>query len=84
MFRLGKVRIEIVKRMARELVSKFPDAFNTNYYDNKRKVMEFIDVESKRLRNRIAGYITSIKRIEKRRSTPEAAAEGARSSPSAI
>ncbi|MGC8849789.1 MAG: 30S ribosomal protein S17e, partial [Candidatus Bathyarchaeia archaeon] len=53
------MRIEIVKRMARELVSKFPDAFNTNYYDNKRKVMEFIDVESKRLRNRIAGYITS-------------------------
>ncbi|MEM3108760.1 MAG: 30S ribosomal protein S17e [Candidatus Bathyarchaeia archaeon] len=84
MFRLGKVRIEIVKRVARELVSRFPDAFTTNYYDNKRKVAEFIDVESKRLRNRIAGYITSIKRIEERRSTSEAAAEGARSLPSTI
>jgi small subunit ribosomal protein S17e len=66
-FKLGKVRIEVVKKVARELVSKFPDTFNTDYYDNKRKVMQFIDVESKRLRNRIAGYITSLKRIEEKR-----------------
>lgn len=66
MLRLGKVRIEIVKRAARELVSKFPDAFDVDYYENKRKVMELIELESKRLKNRIAGYITRLKRIEKK------------------
>ncbi|MEM2122430.1 MAG: 30S ribosomal protein S17e [Candidatus Bathyarchaeia archaeon] len=76
MFRLGKVRIEVVKKMARELLTKFPDAFNTDYYENKRRVTEFIDVESKRLRNRIAGYITSLKRTGTRRKSLEATVEG--------
>ncbi len=71
MVRLGKVRTEVVKRIARELVSRFPDAFSENYEDNKNKVVEFVEVEGKRLRNRIAGYITRLKRVEARRSAPE-------------
>lgn len=57
---LGKVRPERVKRIARELVMKHPDKFTTNFEDNKKLVETLIETSSTRLRNRIAGYITSL------------------------
>ncbi len=57
---LGKVRPERVKRIARELVSRHPDKFTTNFEDNKKLVETLIETSSTRLRNRIAGYITSL------------------------
>jgi len=57
---LGKVRPERVKRIARELVSRHPDKFTTNFEDNKKLVETLIETSSTKLRNRIAGYITSL------------------------
>jgi small subunit ribosomal protein S17e len=61
---MGKVRIEVVKKVARELVSRFPDNFGIEYEANKHQVTEYVEVDGKKLRNRIAGYITRLKRIE--------------------
>ena len=42
-----------------DLVKKYPDQFKHDDFQlNKEKVAEFSDVNSKLLRNRIAGYIT--------------------------
>lgn len=57
---LGKVRPERVKRIARELVSRHPDKFTTNFEDNKKLIETLIETSSTKLRNRIAGYITSL------------------------
>jgi len=57
---LGKVRPERVKRVARELVERYPDKFTTNFEDNKKLVETLIETSSIKLRNRIAGYITSL------------------------
>jgi len=57
---MGRVRTKIVKRTARTLLEKYPDLFTTDFQHNKRVVMELIDTYSKRLRNRIAGYITHL------------------------
>jgi len=57
---LGKVRPERVKRIARELVSKHPDKFTTNFENNKKLVETLIETSSTKLRNRITGYITSL------------------------
>jgi len=57
---LGKVRPERVKRIARELVRRHPDKFTTNFEDNKKLVETLIETSSTRLKNRIAGYITSL------------------------
>jgi small subunit ribosomal protein S17e len=57
---LGKVRPERVKRIARELVSRHPDKFTTNFENNKKLVETLIETSSTKLRNRIAGYITSL------------------------
>jgi small subunit ribosomal protein S17e len=57
---LGKVRPERVKRVARELIKRYPDKFTTNFEDNKKLVGTLIETPSTRLKNRIAGYITSL------------------------
>ena len=58
---MGKVRTETVKRTARELIAKFPDKFTNEYEANKVAVNELLIAPSKKLRNRIAGYVTRLK-----------------------
>jgi len=61
---LGKVRTELVKRVSSELVDKYPRSFSQEFEQNKQFLKEIgLDV-SKKLRNRIAGYITGIIKIE--------------------
>ena len=62
---LGKIRPTYVKRIAEELVKKFPDKFTDDFDHNKKVVDEVADVTTVRVRNRIAGYVTRYrKKIE--------------------
>ncbi len=61
---MGKVRTELVKRIAQELVERYPDKFNADFDNNKKLVQSFTTVSSTRLRNRIAGYITRLSIME--------------------
>jgi len=70
---LGKVRTELVKRIAEELVEKYPKSFSAEFEQNKQFLKEVQLGVSKRLRNRIAGYISRIIRIQQA-PPPEAAA----------
>lgn len=44
------------------LLERYPDRFTADFETNKRRVENLTDVESKRVRNRIAGYVTRCKR----------------------
>jgi small subunit ribosomal protein S17e len=57
---LGKVRTVLVKRLSRELVERYPDSFSTDFDQNKEVVDELLTNTTKRLRNRIAGYVTRL------------------------
>ncbi|UCD96051.1 MAG: 30S ribosomal protein S17e [Candidatus Bathyarchaeota archaeon] len=57
---MGKVRPEHVKRVARELIERYPDWFSPDFQTNKEAVASLAEVESPKLRNRIAGYISSL------------------------
>jgi small subunit ribosomal protein S17e len=57
---LGKVRTERVKRIARELVKRYPNKFTADFEGNKKLVESFVKISSTKLRNRIAGYITCL------------------------
>jgi len=57
---LGKVRTEYVKRIARELVARFPDKFTTDFGNNKKLVDALTNISSTKLRNRVAGYTTRL------------------------
>ncbi len=70
---MGKVRTEIVKRISLELVDRYERSLATEFEQNKQFLKEIgLDV-SKKMRNRIAGYITRIMKIEQSVSEPEEA-----------
>lgn len=56
---MGNIRQTNIKNTAIELLEKYPKQFIAgDFQHNKLKVAELTDVQSKLLRNRIAGYIT--------------------------
>jgi len=66
---LGKVRPAYIKRTARKLLQLYPDKFTDDFEHNKKVVTELAMVDSKRVRNRIAGYITRLVKIKHREET---------------
>ena len=74
---MGKVRTDTVKRTSRELLKRFPDRFTGDFESDKQAVNDLVITQSKRLRNRIAGYVTRLKVVEAERiAATEVAAEG--------
>ena len=62
---MGNIRQTYIKRVALELANRYPQEFKHDFDHNKIKVGELTDVQSKVVRNRIAGYLTRyIKRQE--------------------
>lgn len=57
---MGNVRSEKVKRVARELIKRYPDKFTTNFEENKKILSSLVFVPSVKLRNSIAGYVTRL------------------------
>ena len=47
-----------VKKTATLLMERYPDAFSTDFEHNKELVDELTNIDSKSVRNRIAGYVT--------------------------
>jgi len=74
---LGKVRTEMVKRISLELIEKYPYSFEPEFEPNKQFLNEIgLDV-SKKLRNRIAGYITTVVKSDLMAQAMEEAEEAA-------
>ena len=69
---MGKVRTETIKRMAKNLLERHPDKFTADYEANKQVIDQIVDSRSKRLRNRISGYLTGLKKMEERNKAPMA------------
>jgi len=59
---MGRIKSALIKRTAKNLL-KEENAFDPTFDNNKKKLGS--SMPSKRLRNRIAGYITRLKVIEK-------------------
>mgnify|MGYP001177235010 FL=1 len=55
---MGNIRPSFIKTRALRLVEMYPEQFTDDFDTNKLLVAEFTDVDSKRMRNWIAGYIT--------------------------
>ncbi|RLI89169.1 MAG: 30S ribosomal protein S17e [Archaeoglobales archaeon] len=55
---MGTVKPAYIKVIARELLRKYPDVFTGDFDENKKLVAELTNITSKRVRNRVAGYIT--------------------------
>ncbi len=59
---MGRVRPTYIKRTARDLLEQFPDKFSSVYEKNLAVISDLASISSKSLRNRVAGYITTLVR----------------------
>jgi small subunit ribosomal protein S17e len=72
---LGKVKTEQIKRLAKELIARFPNKFSTNFEDNKRAVEALTLGATTRVKNQIAGYITHVMTLTQKKSPTETVKE---------
>lgn len=52
------------RRLSEEIVKRHPEAFSSDFEENKKALDELAFVSSKQLKNRIAGYIAKAKKRE--------------------
>lgn len=57
---MGNIRQTYIKRIALELLRKHESLFTEDFQTNKQLVAELTDIDSKELRNRVAGYTTRL------------------------
>lgn len=57
---MGRVRQTYVKRLAKDLVSADADRFTDDFDHNKEELKSMDEFNSKKLRNRVAGYIVRV------------------------
>ncbi len=57
---MGNIKQTFVKRQAFELVKQNADKFAKDFDKNKQIIKEMNVIESKTVRNRVAGYIVGI------------------------
>jgi len=51
------IKPDYVKKTGNILLERYPSAFGTDFEHNKESVVELTNIESKGVRNRVAGYI---------------------------
>jgi small subunit ribosomal protein S17e len=52
------IKPDYVKKTGNILLERYPDAFSGDFETNKESVEKLTNIESKGVRNRIAGYVT--------------------------
>lgn len=69
---MGRIKQTFLKRTANELMENYSKNFSTDFDNNKKKVQELTNIESKPIRNKVAGYITrTMKQEEKEKKRVE-------------
>jgi small subunit ribosomal protein S17e len=63
---LGQVKNVFIKNLAKRLIEKYPDKFTKDFDKNKDELDRLIRLESKKIRNKVAGYL--VHQIKKRES----------------
>lgn len=64
---MGNVRPNYIKSLATQLIAEHDDVFTTDFDSNKENVTKYTNVESKMIRNRVAGYVVRKLRVKANR-----------------
>jgi small subunit ribosomal protein S17e len=57
---MGRIKQTYLKRVAKNLMAAHPGEFSADFDNNKVKVGELTTVQSKSIRNKIAGYLSRV------------------------
>jgi small subunit ribosomal protein S17e len=56
--KMGNIRQTNIKRISFRLIENYADVFTKDFEINKTLVTKYTTIESKVIRNRVAGYVT--------------------------
>jgi small subunit ribosomal protein S17e len=63
---MGQVKNIFIKSLAKRLIEKYPERFTKNFEKNKGELDGLVSLESKKIRNMVAGYIVHlVEKMEK-------------------
>lgn len=57
---MGRIKTKRIKSASEELVEKRRSELKDNFEENKVLVEKFMDIESKKFKNVLAGYVTRL------------------------
>ena len=57
---MGRIRTKLIKRLAEELVNRYPKNFSTDFSKNKLFLDKLNLLEYKSMKNKVAGYIVKV------------------------
>ena len=60
---MGRIKTTLLRRTGKKLFKEHEKEFKADFEFNKKKVNELILVQSKKLRNIIAGYVTRLYKL---------------------
>lgn len=63
---MGQVRTLYVKHLAKALVEKYTGRFTDKFEKNKEELDKLVKLESKKIRNQVAGYMVSVIKMKSR------------------
>ncbi len=61
---MGRIKTTRIKRKTKELLKIHGEKFTSDFTQNKDLTNKYVSVQSKKLRNIIAGYMTRLKKRE--------------------
>ena len=61
---MGNIRPNYIKSLADQLLEEHGDVFTTDFAQNKENVTKYTNIESKVIRNRVAGYLVRALRVK--------------------
>jgi small subunit ribosomal protein S17e len=61
---MGRIKTTFIKRKTKELLAAHGEKFTSDFDQNKELTGKYTIVQSKKVRNVIAGYMTRLKRKE--------------------
>ena len=62
---MGRIKTMLIKRTVNALLKEHSKKFTNNFEKNKKVVSELLEVNSKKLRNVITGYLTKKVKLAK-------------------
>lgn len=57
---MGRIKTKLIKRAAEDLFKKNKNMFKSSFTENKKLVDNISEIESKKIRNAIAGYLVRL------------------------
>lgn len=61
---MGRIRVKTVKSVGKKIIQAYPDKITSDFQANKLRASEIAQIGSKKLRNKIAGYLVALNKAK--------------------